>query len=338
MVTRNFFKLALALLIACALGTPAEAADKLKFGMLRVPNVLFVGLEKGFFTAEGLEVEVVFFRSGAELVPSLSTGQIDIAATSPGAALYNAIAQGVNAVIVADYSVLDPGQPSGDANAIVVRKDLIDSGRFKSSKDLKGMTMAITARGQVTHLFANMFLKSGGLTEKDVRIVNMPYPDMLPALQGKAVDVAVFIDPFVTIAAREGFATRYQVMSDLVPGLNLGVVMYGDRVAQKDRELGMRFMRGFHRANSYVRQLLTKPEGRKELAPIYQKYIPLDSAAMYETVGLTLSRESLVVRTEGDYGLRWQLKWYTDLGLVPTQPDLQRAVDNSFATAAGKGM
>ena len=121
MVIRSFFKLTLALLIGCALGAPAKAADKLKFGMLRVPNVLFVGIEKGFFTAEGLEVAPVFFRSGAELVPSLSTGQIDIAATSPGAALYNAIAQGVNAVIVADYSVLDPGQPSGDANAIVVR-------------------------------------------------------------------------------------------------------------------------------------------------------------------------------------------------------------------------
>ncbi len=69
----------------------------------------FVALRKRASSpSEGIEVETVFFRSGAELVPALSTGQIDVAMTSPGAALYNAMAQGVNATIVASYSVADP--------------------------------------------------------------------------------------------------------------------------------------------------------------------------------------------------------------------------------------
>ena len=74
----------LGLLVLAA--TPvAFSQDKLKLGMLRVPNAAFIGIEKGFFREQNLDVEIVFFRSGAELVPSLSTGQIDVAGTTAGA-------------------------------------------------------------------------------------------------------------------------------------------------------------------------------------------------------------------------------------------------------------
>jgi len=82
---------------------PALAADEVKVGMLRLPTALFVGIDQGYFSAEGIDAKPVFFKSGAELVPALSTGQIDVATTSPGAALFNAMALGINATIVADY-------------------------------------------------------------------------------------------------------------------------------------------------------------------------------------------------------------------------------------------
>ncbi len=84
MITRRSIPAMLAGLVAafaaCVLAvTPSLAADKVKFGMLRVPQALLVGIDKGYFKNEGIEVEPVLFRSGAELVPSLSTGQMDIA-------------------------------------------------------------------------------------------------------------------------------------------------------------------------------------------------------------------------------------------------------------------
>lgn len=327
-----------ALAFAAALATPisASAADKVKFGLLRVPQAVFVGIEKGFFAAQGIEVEPVFFRSGAELVPSLSTGQIDLAATSPGAAIYNALGQGVSAKIVADYYVLAAGQPGGDPNAIVVRKDLLDSGKFKTPADAKGMTMAITARGQVTDLAGGLFLRKAGLTEKDVRVVTMPYPDMLAALQGKSIDVAVAIDPQITIAEQQGIAKRYLKLSELMPGLNLGVVMYGERLAQKDRDLGMRFMAAYHESNAYERRRLLEPGGREEIGKIFQKYFPIQNPALYDTVGLGLGRETLMVDVDGAFGLHWQLQQYQERGLILAAPDISKVVDNSFAKAAAK--
>lgn len=327
----------LALAASFAVPATASAMDHLKFGMLRVPQAVLVGISKGFFKEKGIDVEPVLFRSGAQTVPALSTGQVDLVATSPGAALYNALSQGVKAKIVADYFVPGPKQPGGDPNAIAVRKDLITSGKFKGPADAKGMTFAITARGQFTDLFARQFLKLGGLTEKDVRIVTMPYPDMLAALKGKAIDLASAIDPGLYRAVQEGIAVRYKKLSQVMPGLNLGVIMYGQRLIDKDRDLGMRFMAAYQKANSYLRHRLTEPGGRKEIAQIYQKFLPLPDPTLYEKIGLGMGHEKLTVNVDGNFGLRWQLKQHIASGLVPHPPKLANIVDQSFAEAAWKG-
>ncbi len=57
------------------------------------------------------------------------------------------------------------------------------------------------------------------------------------------------------------------------------------------------------------------------------------SVAVYADpkMGLSLGRETLAVDVDGPHGLRWQLDWYADRGLVPTTPDLAKVVDNTFA-------
>jgi len=321
------------------LATPGFAADKIKLGQLRGANVSFVATEKGFYAEQGIEVETVFFRSGAALVPALSTGQIDVAMTSAGAALYNAMAQGINARIVASYSVADLGRPGGDPNAISVRQDLLDSGKVKTAKDLKGMTIAITARGQFTDLFVSELLKSAGLTENDVRIVSMPYPDMVAAFQGKSIDAASMLDPYLTTAETQKIASPLMRLSKLLPGYTLGVVMYGDRVGKENRDLGMRFMRALHKANAYVRKVIDTEAGRNEIAAIYQKHVPQRSVDVYANpkMGESLGRATLAADVDGPHGLRWQLEWSTAQKLVPKAPDLNKAVDNTFAAAADKG-
>jgi NitT/TauT family transport system substrate-binding protein len=248
------------------MGRPAAAADVVKVGVLKIPQTAFVALERGYFAAEGIDMQPVFFQSGAELVPSLATGQIDVAATSAGAALFNAIAQGSHITIVGDHWVSAPTSPSGDSQFITVRKDLLASGTVKSARDVKGMTIAVTARGQVTDLFMRVFLASGGLTEKDVHIVTLSYPDMLAAFTNKAIDLACAIDPYVTLAENDGAAQRFVSESSLLPGVIQAVTIYGDRLGKNDRPLGMRFMRAMTRANTYVRQRLHR--NRADLSEI----------------------------------------------------------------------
>jgi NitT/TauT family transport system substrate-binding protein len=328
--------LAAALFVTIGLMAPAAAADVVKLGVLRIPQTAFVAIDKGYFAAEGIDVQPVFFQSGAELVPSLATGQIDVAATSAGAALFNAIAGGSHITIVGDHWVSAPTSPSGDSQFITVRKDLLTSGAVKSARDVKGMTIAVTARGQVTDLFMRVFLASGGLTERDVHIVTLSYPDMLAAFANKAIDLACAIDPYVTLAEADGAAQRFVSESSLLPGVIQAVTIYGDRLGKNDRPLGMRFMRAMTRANSYVRQRLRTPPGRAEIAQIYQKYVPLANAAIYEKIGLGTGPENLAVDVNGKFGLRWEEDQFAQAGLIANPPEITSAVDNTFAEAAAR--
>ncbi len=327
--------LAVSVVTVYSIGSAKAEPDHLKYGALRVPHAIYVGMEKGFFAERNIEIEPIFFRSGAEVVPSLSTGQVDIGATAAGASLYNAMASGIGAKIVADYIVLVPGH---GLNAIVVRKDLYDSGKVKVAEDLKGMRFAITARGQATHLFAGKFMETAGLTDADVRLVTMSYPDMLAAFRGGSIDAAAFVDPFITISESQGLAKRLVLVSEFLPNYNLGVLMYGSRLLEEDRDLGMRFMAAYAEANSLVRESLKTPEGVKEVAEIYQKYLPQKSAGTYERVALGIGREDIRVDIDGPNGLQSQLDWLVSRGLIPNVPKLSDLVDNEFADAASKSL
>jgi NitT/TauT family transport system substrate-binding protein len=319
-----------AIVLLAANARPAGADDAVSVGMVRLPTAIFVALDRGYFRAESLRVSTVFSQSGGELVPALSTGRIDVAIASPGAALFNALAIGVSAKIVADCWVAPNGATPHDYAYMSVRSDLIRAGRFVTARDARGMTIAITARGQMTELFARAFLRHAGLRLADVHLVQLPFPDMEAALRNHAVDLATMMEPYATISADAGSSVNVTGIGALMPGYVQAVVLYGDRLTVHRRDIGERFMRAFARANRWLRNAQQTPAGRRQLARIYQQYLPLDDPAIYARIGLPLPPRTLAVHAGGAYGLAWQLRQYRAAGLVPVVPDLRAAIDPAF--------
>src|SRR5580704_14657402 len=99
----------------------------------------FIAEEKGFWKEQGLDVGLIAFDSGAKMNGVLGTGQLDCAAAGPSAGLYNGIGRNINIKIVADKGSTPPGY---GFSPILVRKALIDSGKVKTLRDVKGMTWA----------------------------------------------------------------------------------------------------------------------------------------------------------------------------------------------------
>ena len=286
-------------------------------------------MDQGYFANEGIDVNPVFFRSEADVVSALSSNKVDVATISPGAALFNALALGVNATIVADYWASGKDVPAGDSAAIVVRKELAPYGTFKP-KDVKGLTMAVAAHGTTSELFAETFLRSVNAPTGDLNIVDMPSPDMAAALKTEAVDFAAPSDPYATIIAEQGVAVKVAGLASLMPGFVQGVIMYGAGLSRGDRALGLRFLRAFSKANAYLRTHATTAAGRAAIAAIYQKYVPLADPSLYQKIGLAIAPAKLTVVVDGNYALRWQMQQYVQAGLVEHAPDLSRSVDNSF--------
>lgn len=307
---------------------PAAALDKVKVGLLMIGNPLVVGMEKGFFAENGIEVEPVYFRSGAEQIPALSTGTVDVILTSASASLFNALAAGVDMKIVSDFISLVPGT---SPHAMLVRRELMDSGKVKTVADLKGRPIGVTAVGVYTHQAAIRILRKGGLEARDVRLVNLPYPDMVAGLASGAIDAANMTEPFVTQAVDMGVARILVDHSEAFPGLQLGVMMYGPRLLKTDQDVGVRFMRGMLTSMRYMRGMLTDPQRKLEIAGMMQKHLPGKNAEMYARMSWQLTAEGQRVNLPS---LQEQLDFYADQKLVPKLPDLKTHVDTSFLERA----
>ena len=333
MITRRSISTMIAGLAACVLtATPGAAADKVKFGMLRVPQVLLVGIDKGFFKQEGIDVEPVFFRSGAELVPSLSTGQIDIAATAAGAALYNAMARGVKAILVADYWVPGPHQPGGDPNAIAVRKDLIDSGAVKSAKDLKGKTIATKTGTSVDFAFKQYVLPRHGLQIKDMKWLSVNTTQRVATIVAGQAQGAIIGDPQAEIAVQKGLVRR---LEDFCAYDKTRMMHIANPKTYKEHpELYEKYFRGWLKAHQLLQQ---NPE---EFAKVYTKWLnEVGDKTSYEIILPVVKRikSQPFITAEVTSYLNDMANKQEKLGWIKSHPDFSKLTlinDKSLRMAA----
>src|ERR1700722_19263418 len=133
--------------VAAALGLASRVhAQELTIGTIGASSdaPFFIADAKGYFAEQGLKVNFVRFDSAAKAIPSLGSGEVDVGSGASSAGLYNAVGRGIGIKIVSDKARNAKGY---GFQAIMARSDLIDSGKVKSVKDLKGLKVAMSATG-----------------------------------------------------------------------------------------------------------------------------------------------------------------------------------------------
>lgn len=121
---------------------------------------IYIAVQMGYFRAEGLNVETTTFPSATNMMAPLAAGQLDAGGGSATAGLYNAVDRGIDVRIVANLAY----DPTGYGySRLVVRSDLVKSGRYKTVADLKGMTIQDVAPGVTAESQLNKLLESAGL-------------------------------------------------------------------------------------------------------------------------------------------------------------------------------
>jgi NitT/TauT family transport system substrate-binding protein len=96
---------------------------------------------------------------------------------------------------------------------IMVRTD----STYRRFQDLTGKRIAIPSRFAVDFLFLRKMLAKEGMSDKDVRIVEMAPPDMPAALYAKAVEAYCVGEPFGASAQRAGYAIPLRMTRDEWP-------------------------------------------------------------------------------------------------------------------------
>ena len=291
----------------------------------------FIADKKGYFRAEGIQVTTTPFSSAAGMIAPLGRGQLDVGGGTVAAGLYNAVEQGINLRIVADKgSVTDKLEYS----TLLIRKDLVDGGRYKSLKDLKGMTVAAGSPGSGSESSLNEALKKGGLKFTDVKVVYMGFPQMFVALTNKGIDAAATNEPTVTRAIREGAAVR--ASKDVIyPGQQTAVVLFSESFAQQRRPVAQKFLNAYIRAvRDYNDALLDgKLAGPKaaDIISILTEYTEIKDRETYATMNAFAVNPDGGVNAET---LKNDFNFFKERGLVSSKITVEQVIDKSFAEEA----
>jgi NitT/TauT family transport system substrate-binding protein len=318
-----------AFLFALGCAGPARA-ENVNVGIIgsSTDAPFFIAEAKGYYKDEGLTANLVQFDSGAKMAVPLAIGELDAGAGAASSALYNAAAQGIVMKIVADK--VQYGTTYNHAS-LLVRKALVDSGRFKDYKDLKGLKIATAARGSSDESVLNEALKRGGLKWGDAEPVYLGFAQHLPAFVNGAIDASLTPEPLVTTILNSGAAVRFVSNEKFYPKQQSSVLIYGSLFIKNKPETARKFMRAYVRAVRYYNDAvlngsLSGPTGEDVIA-IMARYSNLKDPKVYAVI--TPHSVDPDGRVNLD-SLRKDWQFFRDTGQIAAAVTADDLVDMSF--------
>lgn len=179
----------------------AVGQERIKLGLLPFSESLaaVIADKQGYFKAEGIEVEISKFDSGALAVPVLQSGRLDIVLSST-VSTFQAIEQGLDAVVLAPGAIVRTSSPD-TTTAVIVKK-----GAIKSLKELEGKRIGVNVINSTAWLHAVALLDKHGVDRSKVRFTEVPFPQMNDPLLNGQLDAIVQVEPFRSALMASGNA------------------------------------------------------------------------------------------------------------------------------------
>jgi NitT/TauT family transport system substrate-binding protein len=200
----------------------------------------FVAMGRGYYAQAGLNVETAEFRSAADIVGALGTGQLDVNLGTISAGTFNAWSRGVKMIVGAAMSAY-PAEGLQPTN-VVVRKELYDSGAVRSAADLRGRRVAMNVQGGINEVMVWKILARRGVGIDEVELQTMPFPDMVAALSNGSTDVLTAPDPYGTMAIDQGVGVRLEEDQRSVGELQPVHLLFSENFAVNRADVAVRFL------------------------------------------------------------------------------------------------
>jgi ABC-type nitrate/sulfonate/bicarbonate transport system substrate-binding protein len=296
------------------LAAPADAAEKLRVGKA-VPEAfsfvpLDVGMRKGIFASNGLEIESIAFAGDARMQQAAAADSIDILLGSGPAMAF--IVKGAPIKGVAGMA----GPPL--LLAIVVRPD-----GPKTAADLKGKKVSVSTAGSLTYWLVSETARRHGWGPNGITIAPMgAMPGQIAALKRGDIDGTIMDIGNAFDLEKKGEA-RILVRFTDIKDFHIHVIFATDKAIAGKPEIVRNFLKGWFETIAFMRShkadtvkvakdVMEKDEdisGRvyDELMPMFSDTGRFDKAAL-----ATLSKS------------------YVELKLLPSEPDMSKLYTEAF--------
>jgi NitT/TauT family transport system substrate-binding protein len=236
-------------LLAFAFASQAHANEHIVIGSLKAANVgpAFVAQDKGYFAAEGLDVDFVYFDSAQPVAVGVAAGSLDFGCTSTSAGMYALAGQGILKIISGMYS-----EAPGFHNFGIMASLKASAAGLKSYQDLPGHTVAISQVGSPVHYSLALIAEKYHLDLKSMTIEPLQgVPQIVSAVQGNQVDASV-----TTATAMNPMLLRHQAellgwIGDDTPWQAAVTITTAKAIAERPKTVEA-FLRAFkHGAKDY---------------------------------------------------------------------------------------
>jgi len=187
--------LTIVLALCAAAAANAQSLEKKRITLAVGGKSLFYYLpltiaeRKGYFKAEGLDVEIVDFPGGAKALQAMVGGSADIVSGAYEHTI-NMHAKGQPIVAIA---------LQGRYNAIVFAVSKAKAAQYKSAQDIKGLKVGVTAPGSSTHMAVQNLAVKAGLKPDDFAAIGVgSSAGAVAAMKRGSIDAIANLDPVIT--------------------------------------------------------------------------------------------------------------------------------------------
>src|SRR5262249_5431060 len=286
---------------------------------------IYVALDRGYFREQGLDLTLEPFASLEQMIPPLTTNQVDVAGGGVNASMFSAIGRGLPLKIVAGIS----GNGAYSSSALVGRRGLVHSGRVQDYPDLKGLRIALLSKS--TGLGAEYFhlLQKGGLTEADIDLKLLPFAEVAVAMSNGAIDAGLQTEPFVAQLVHSGVGVRWKGAEDIYPGHQITVMLYGAAFAER-QEPATRFLTAYLRGAREYHVLVNRSD-RTPLYEILAAHTPIKDLSIYPAMTPSNIEPDGTLSVES---LRADQELWVREGYIEQPADFSQAIDLRSRQAA----
>jgi NitT/TauT family transport system substrate-binding protein len=250
----------LAILGAWSFAAGSVAAETIKIGTQKpVGGPLYIADAKGYYAAEGLTPDFVFFEAGEPIAVAAASGAIDFGVAGLTGGFYSLAGQGVLRLIAGQTHEV----PTFHANTVAASNRAYDAG-LTSVKDLAGHSAAITQIGSAFHYDLGLLADKYHFDLKTIRLMPLQSnPNAVAAVVGGSADVVVTIAPWVMPAIQRGDAKLLAYIGDETPW-QLSAAFTATKTANEKRDTVERFLRALRKATHDYHDAFTGADGKRQ--------------------------------------------------------------------------
>lgn len=217
----------------------AEAPNSVNIGFFTETKPMMIAKGLGWFEAgAGAKLAWTEMGSGADINTAIAAGSCDIGLATGSVATAAAISQGLPLQLVGIVDNIGPGEDMTVRTAAGIR----------TPADFKGKTVA-TPFGSTSHFRLLGFLKTNGLTQRDVRVLDMKPAAIQAAWSRGEIDAAYVWPPARSKIAENG-GTPYRTWDTLEKAgyVVADLIVVRTAFAQQYPEAVVGFLKAYDRA------------------------------------------------------------------------------------------